>query len=226
MEENSKLFVFEKKEVFLIFIFIIMIAAIAFTLGVKTGKQLSLKEDEYSREDIENIELKSVAEESADMATNTGDNEVFEPKKTIVDEQAELEARLKAEMEKLATGEEEIVSDAPAAAGSETITETMDEPEVSADVAPVEDLYNQDKVYENKYTIQLYSNQSEEAAKDFADGFIAKGYDVIIREAVIPGKGTWYRVSIGAFESIDDAKAYLVKEKNLFQGNNYIIQQF
>lgn len=218
MEEKSKLFVFEKKEVILIFIFIVMIAAIAFTLGVKTGKQLSLKEDEYTREDIQNIDLKSVAEEDVDnIVTNEGDD-LFEGKDTIADKQAELEARLKAEMEKLANGDEEIESTPPAAAGSETITETPS--------AGVQDIYNQERDYQGKFTIQLYSNQSEDAAKDFADGFIVKGYDVIINQAVIPGKGTWYRVSIGAFDTLDAAKEYLAKEKTLFQGNNYIIQQF
>lgn len=226
MEEKSKLFVFEKKEVILIFIFIVMIAAIAFTLGVKTGKQLSLKEDEYTREDIKNIDLKSVAEEAVDDVVSGDSDEAFAPKESIVDKQAELEARLKSEMEKLASGEEEeIDSTPPAAAGSETITVTP----VEESVAPnqgVEDIYNQERNFKGKFTIQLYSNQSEDAAKDFADGFIVKGYDVIINEAVIPGKGTWYRVSIGAFDTLDAAKVYLAKEKTLFQGNNYIIQQF
>ena len=226
MEENkSKLFVFEKKEVILIFIFIVMIAAIAFTLGVKTGKQLSLKSDDYTSEDIKNIELKSVAEEKVDEVTGAADeDEIFHGKESIADKQAELEERLKAEMEKLANGDETIVDDAPPAAGSETVVEdSVPDVEESSDL---QDMYNQEKSYDNKFTIQLYSNQSEGAAKDFADGFIAKGYDVIIREAVIPGKGTWYRVSIGVFDTLDQAKAYLVKEKVLFQGNNYIIQQF
>lgn len=224
MEEKSKLFVFEKKEVILIFIFIVMIAAIAFTLGVKTGKQLSLKQDEYTKEDVQNIELKSVAEEKVDEVTGMDDDEVFQGRETIADKQAELEERLKAEMEKLATGNDSSDVGSSPAAGSETIIE--DTSEASEEITEDADLYNQDKSFKDKFTIQLYSNQSEAAAKDFADGFMAKGYDVIIREAVIPGKGTWYRVSIGAFDTIDQAKAYLVQEKVLFQGNNYIIQQF
>ena len=62
MEENNKLFVFEKKEVILIFLFIILIAVISFTLGVRTGKQLSLKHDGYTESDVKNINLKSVVQ--------------------------------------------------------------------------------------------------------------------------------------------------------------------
>ena len=60
MEEQNKLFVFEKKEVVLIFLFIILIAIISFTLGVRIGKKLSLKADEYTQTDVKTIDLKSI----------------------------------------------------------------------------------------------------------------------------------------------------------------------
>lgn len=222
MEDNSKLFVFEKKEVFLIFLFIVLIAAISFTLGVRTGKELSLKEDGYTATDIDQVNLKSVDEEQVESLVS--DRETMEqdvPKKTIVEDQAAMEERLRMEMEKLADEDpantmepEEKVVD----------SEVIEMPEANLD--PVSDIYNQAKSYKGKFTIQLYSNQNEASAKDFADGFIAKGYDVIINEAVIAGKGKWYRVSIGAFENINAAKDFLDREKETFSDNKYIIQQF
>ncbi len=212
MEENSKLFVFEKKEVILILIFIVMIAAIAFTLGVKTGKGLSLKKDNYTQDDIAEVDLKSITEEELDG--------VVPKDETIADKQLEIEMRLKNEMEKLAKGDTKI---------EKPVAQMKPKKEVALEVIEestpkIEDVYNQDKNYRGRFTIQLYSSQSEEAAKDFADAFIVKGYDVIINQVDIAGKGTWYRVSIGAFETTDKAREYLEKEKTLFRGNSYIIQ--
>ena len=199
-----------------------LIAAISFTLGVRTGKELSLKEDGYTATDIDQVNLKSVDEEQVESLVS--DRETMEqdvPKKTIVEDQAAMEERLRMEMEKLADEDpantmepEEKVVD----------SEVIEMPEANLD--PVSDIYNQAKSYKGKFTIQLYSNQNEASAKDFADGFIAKGYDVIINEAVIAGKGKWYRVSIGAFENINAAKDFLDREKETFSDNKYIIQQF
>ncbi len=235
MEDKNKLFVFEKKEVILIFLFIILIAVIAFTLGVRTGKQLSLKHDGYDNTDIQNINLKSVDEEYVDSVVDskaqtepTGSN--FEssiesvnqnPSGTIDTDDSlsdsEMERRLKEEMEKLA-------SDKP----SKVIKREEKEDRAKA-ASPVSrnesESLDTSPNYDGKYTIQLFSHQSQEAAQEFADVFRLKGYDVIINEVVIPGKGKWYRVSIGIFENVNQAKDYLNSEKDLFQNQNYIIQQ-
>jgi len=228
MEENSKLFVFEKKEVILIFVFIVLISVISFTLGVRTGKGLSLKHDDYTKEDVKAIDLKSVDEEFVDsVVEKKSEVEVDTPVdvskdkvETSIDDQKAMEQRLREEMEKLASEDVDNVSPAIKVNEKSEVVEKVD-PASSTD-----DVYNRNKDFKGKYTIQLYSNQSEEAAKDFADGFIVKGYDVIVNEVVIAGKGKWYRVSIGVFDSVNDAKEYLNKENKLFQSNKYIIQQF
>lgn len=220
MEENSKLFVFEKKEVILIFVFIVLISVISFTLGVRTGKGLSLKEDNFTKQDVKTIDLKSVDEEYVDSVVedNQTAKETVDPKMdTKVDDQSEMEKRLREEMEKLASEDVDKVSPAVKVNEKSEVVETN---------KPLEDIYNRNRDFKGKYTIQLYSNQSEESAKDFADGFIAKGYDVIVNEVVLAGKGKWYRVSIGVFDTVNDAKEYLSKESKLFQENKYLIQQF
>lgn len=234
MEENSKLFVFEKKEVILIFVFIVLIGTISFTLGVRTGKSLSLKQDDYLREDINAIDLKSIDEEFVDtvvkkkvgsptadtVATEVNDSS-FENDNSQAGGQVAMEERLKEEMEKLASESVQVTPEAP--------VKVDEKPEVvvkdpTAEVAT--DVYNRNKDFKGKYTIQLYSDQSEESAKDFADGFIVKGYDVIVNEVILAGKGKWYRVSIGIFDDVNQAKDYLNKENKIFQENKYIIQQF
>lgn len=240
MEDNNKLFVFEKKEVILIFVFIVLIAVISFTLGVRTGKQLSLKQDDYTAEDIQKINLKSIDEENVDDLVNEKGSTAFE--RSLEDEGTSLqkdatkfedpaavnkpvdvlESRLKEEMEKLARekipAETTAVESGADSGNGQGLGEDVlnDSKAVASTVAPD---------YTGKYTIQLFSHQSQESAQDFADAFIIKGYDVIINEVIIPGKGKWYRVGIGAFSTINEAEDYLQKEKDLFQSQQYIIQK-
>ncbi|MAX66247.1 MAG: SPOR domain-containing protein [Bacteriovoracaceae bacterium] len=233
MEDKNKLFVFEKKEVFLIFLFIILIGVISFTLGVRVGKELSLKNDNYTQEDLEKINLKSVDEEYVEDVVSEGEESDFEA--SLDDKQENLESpssnssssldsdienRLREEMEKLAKEKVEVPK-------KEDVEKPQTEDKEVETVVPDKELSvdSSGNDYTGKYTIQLFSHQSQEIAQDFADGFIVKGYDVIINEVIIPGKGKWYRVSIGAFDNMNQAKEYLEKEKELFQNKKYIIQQ-
>lgn len=209
MEDQNKLFVFERKEVVLIFIFIILIAVISFTLGVRTGKSLSLKTDGYTKKDVEMIELKSETEEKVEDVTPMGaqGGESASP----IDQQT-IEQRIKDEMKKLA---EEDVSASNTNSPSEPV---MDEPSVN-------DTVEVNNPYAGKFTVQLASHKTQESAQEFADAFIIKGYDVIINEANIPGKGKWYRVSLGLFDTRQEALNYISKEKSLFQDREYTINQ-
>ncbi|MFT6633564.1 MAG: cell division septation protein DedD [Bacteriovoracaceae bacterium] len=220
MDDKNKLFVFEKKEVILIFLFIILIAVISFTLGVRTGKELSLKHDSYSAEDIKSIDLKSVEEEDVEnvVTEKATDFEKSMDKGTSPEEDSteNMEDRLREEMEKLAKEEIKIEPQKKKIAPEVTKEDT----EVTN--SDTEEAKNE---FSGKYTIQLFSHQSQEAAHEFADVFRLKGYDVLINEVVIPGKGKWYRVSIGIFGNMNEAKNYLDNEKKLFQSNKYIIQQ-
>lgn len=232
MEDNSKLFVFEKKEVVLIFVFILVVAITAFTLGVRVGKRLSLEASGYTKEDIATVDMKSVEEEDVEAITGSGDQNLSDFEKGLVQSEqsdqsketpsfadSEVERRLREEMEKLATGQ--VVSDSDPSKKENAIDVASTGPDALQD----NELYRPSQDVQGKYTIQLYANQSQAAAQDFADAFIVKGHDVIINEAVIPGKGTWYRVSIGLFDTTAQAREYLKKESKLFQGEDYIIQK-
>ena len=209
MEDQNKLFVFERKEVVLIFIFIILIAVISFTLGVRTGKSLSLKTDGYTKKDVEMIELKSETEEKvedvAPMEAQGGESG------SPIDQQT-IEQRIKDEMKKLA---EEDVSASNTNSPAEPV---MDE-------SSVNDTVEVNNPYAGKFTVQLASHKTQESAQEFADAFIIKGYDVIINEANIPGKGKWYRVCLGLFDTRQEALNYISKEKSLFQDREYTINQ-
>lgn len=107
MEDNSKLFVFDKKEVVLIFIFIVIISAISFTLGLRLGKTISVDKAGYTKEDIKELDLKSNTEEQADdlisndpapQAEATEGDQATEAPKNGSDENLD---RLKKEFEEL-----------------------------------------------------------------------------------------------------------------------------
>ena len=69
-----------------------------------------------------------------------------------------------------------------------------------------------------KYTVQLGSFQSMETAYKFEKVLSQQGYPSFVIKAVIPNKGTWYRVRVGTFNDKDKARQYgekLKKKENL-----------
>lgn len=197
MEENNKVIVFEKKEIILMLIFVVVLIITSFTLGIRLGKKLSLAESGVKDEDVKSVELKSVAEEDADVTVSEDSKLTDEEKlKKLMDESKE---RLKDELSKFSTEE------APAASKEPNKSEK--------------------NPMAGKYTIQLGSYNSMEEAKQFAEGFTVRGYSPIINEVKIPNKGNWYRVSLGLFNTVEEAKAYIKTEQSLFAGQDHIITE-
>jgi cell division protein FtsN len=201
MDSKTKLYVFAKKEVALIFIFMILIAVTSFVLGVKIGKNYSMELAGITPEDQKKVvELLSNKEEALqDIKAN--------PESSAV-ESSEVENKLQ---EKISA---EFGNGQPAA-----------EAHGNMSVAPKEaPKASQEKdELSGKYTIQLGSHRTLKEAEDFAEGFRARGYNPIINQIEIKGKGTWYRVSLEAFSTMEEAKAYVAKEKSLFMGQDYTI---
>lgn len=198
MEENSKVVVFEKKEIALILVFVLVLIVTSFTLGIRLGKKLgpqltTLPETEKS------LEFKSNLEEDAEVSVIKESELSDEEKlKRLMDES---KSRLSDELNKF---REEIPS-APSETASSTSTTT--------------------NPMAGKFTIQLGSYNSIEEARQFAEGFTVRGYSPILNEVNIAGKGKWYRVSLGLFDSVEEAKAYIRQEQSLFAGQDHIITE-
>jgi cell division septation protein DedD len=78
---------------------------------------------------------------------------------------------------------------------------------------PVPVIKPEEKVQESAqsstlFAMQLGSFKTYAAAKTFSDKYISKGYKPYIVSAVLPGKGTVYRVRIGRFRDIEDAQEF------------------
>ncbi len=192
MDSKTKLYVFAKKEVALIFIFMILIAVTSFVLGVKIGKNYSLEMAGITPEDQKKVVelLSSKEEELSQIKAN--------PEVSTV-ESSEIENKLQ-----------------------EKITE-----EFGGEAKPHEPIMSSKAetkdALSGKFTIQLGSHRTLKEAESFAEGFRARGYNPIINQIEIKGKGIWYRVSLEAFDSAEQAKAYVGREKTLFMGQDYTI---
>lgn len=205
MEDNAKVFVFEKKEIFLIFVFVVIMSVTCFTLGVNLGKKLALDKSGVTAEDMKTVELKSTQEEDVEATMDAPQLSDEEKLKQLMEESKE---KLNTELEQFSTQDPKAES-APAVAPAV-------QPKNEVSVANAQT---------GKYTIQLGSYATMDEAKQFAEGFTVRGYNPILNEVIIPEKGTWYRVSLGLFGSVAEAKEYVKKEATLFQGQDYVISE-
>lgn len=199
MDSKTKLYVFAKKEIALIFVFMILIAVTSFVLGVKVGKNYSLEVSGITHDDQKKVvELLSQKEEELNgLKTNPGSGKL---------ESSEIENKLKEKINEEFGVQKEYKGAGEAPVSSEKSTTSVQKDSLSG-----------------KYTIQLSSHRTLEEAEIFAEGFRARGYNPIINQTELKGKGTWYRVSLEAFDSLEEAKAYVLKEKTLFMGQDYTI---
>ena len=220
MDTKTKLYVFAKKEVALIFIFMILIAITSFIMGIKIGKKYTYEVAGITQSDQKKVVdlLSKNEEELADLKKNQDAHKV---------ESTDIENKLQ---EKIA-GEFGVTPaphdnhDAHGAPDTHTVanmsTEVKHEaPAAAHETKPVKATHDE---LSGKMTIQLGSHRSLKEAEEFSEGFKARGYDPIINQIDIKGKGTWYRVSLGAFNNMEEAKSYIAKEKTLFIGQDYTI---
>ncbi len=200
MDSKTKLYVFAKKEVALIFIFMILIAVTSFVLGVKIGKNYSLEMAGITPEDQKKVvELLSNKEEELSKIKANPDSSNVE----VSDIEHKLQEKISEEFGGKTNPNVEANN-----------TSVVEETPVATSIKDA---------LSGKYTIQLGSHRTLKEAESFAEGFRARGYNPIINQIEIKGKGTWYRVSLEAFNTAEEAKAYVIKEKSLFMGQDYTI---
>ena len=204
MGKKISLYVVAKKEVFLLFVFMFLVSATSFIFGIKVGKEHAYRESGIIEQDQKRIKMLS-AENRESLEQNTQES-LEEDMGSLHDR---LEEAIKRQMVDMS--EEETSPPPPQEVEAEETPQPESSPPTTVSGA-------------KKYTIQLGSYRSRKDAETFAQGFIVRGYQTIIREVAIPSKGTWFRVSLGTFDSTDDAKKYIEQEESLFQGEDYIIR--
>ena len=58
------------------------------------------------------------------------------------------------------------------------------------------------------YTVQIGSFQDQKQANSLAGSLKAKGYPAFVKPMATPNNKFWYRVRVGTFRNVEDAKAY------------------
>lgn len=224
MDENTKLYVFDKKEIALIFLFLLLSSATSFVLGIKVGKSFSFGESGITPADVQKVEMLSRQEEEVNKALESNEATTAPSNDTLRDmSQKSLDEKLR---EELAREEERLRSGESMATPAPELDTT---PEPTGTFEIIDN--NEQKLNREitngagKFTVQLGSHRSRDDAESFANGFLIRGYTPVIREVKLEN-GIWYRVSLGLFDTVADAKDYVIKEKALFQGQDYVIVKF
>lgn len=62
--------------------------------------------------------------------------------------------------------------------------------------------------HEGGYQLQVSSFRTQNEANGFADQLRARGHKAYVQEAMVPGRGTWFRVRVGPFATQHAAAAY------------------
>lgn len=101
---------------------------------------------------------------------------------------------------------------APAKAAAKSSEKPAEKPKAKAEAKPKAEakktakIDTKTKAAGGKFTIQVSAFQNRSQADHLVSNLKNKGYEAYIAQAVIPGKGIWYRVRIGSFGSRDDAQ--------------------
>jgi cell division septation protein DedD len=72
------------------------------------------------------------------------------------------------------------------------------------------------------FTLQIKSTQSQDDADHFVRKLKGQGYHAFVVTADLPGKGRWYRVRLGKFDTRDAAEHYLQDFKREMKLNAFI----
>ncbi len=240
MSEKSNFYVFEKKEILLVVLFVILVAVTSFLFGLKIGSSYSFDQAGFSSQEKEMLNkqpgkvefiskeeerVQDIIEKKEDRAKEDINKEIQESLKNKIIQEFSNENK-KFQDNSAQKKIQNKVNDASAVQESventqgEPVTEPEDELSEQQEPASVGDSFS------GKYTIQLAAFQTISEAKEFAEGFKVLGYSPIINEKEIQGRGNWFRVSLGVFDNLSGAKDYILKNKSLFAERDYVFRQF
>lgn len=196
MTKKTGLFIFEKREVWVLFLLAITVAVFAFILGVHLGKKVG--------------DSQNVAELKDATPAHTADDMV--PDRVQLTEQAQGVDQAVTESLNQALHEE--VQNAgiklnvkrqvqlPEKTVSKNAGATTLESDEKKEVIPA--LVRQSP--EGKYTIQVGSFPSLSEASEELSALENKGVEPFMRHTLIRGKGEWYRIYLGGYDSKKQAE--------------------
>ena len=220
MKKSLRLLIFQRREVFLFFSFVILVGVTSFVIGVKMGQKLSYEVHGITPQDREFVHLKSWMEE--DLEVDAKDDEDLE---------AKSQETLKKKFEQIAKmeekGKKQMVTPplhrVKKAGGLEARKDGEEKQQGEEGSSFFQVLSGGE--HKGKWIIQLGSYRDLDHAQRFANGFKVRGYRPIINKIILEERGAWYRVGLGIFNNVSEVKDFIAQEKSLFQGQDYTIVQ-
>ena len=246
MKEENKLLVFDKKEILILIAFLIILVLASFVYGVKIGKDYSFSNSDVTTEEINKLEVLSASEEKANTYKKErrildGDNGYNLLKKKIDEELKKTSSKNEIKKEGKTPAKDSLENNnaksekkenLPSKEGAyyanndiESGTKKTGEKELD-EVDNIVDSQAMQDVYKGTWTIQLSSHKNLKDAKIFSNNFKVRGYNPIINQVDLGDKGVWYRVSIGSFSTLVEAKNYVIKENDIFTDLDHVFIQF
>lgn len=203
MEPKAELLVFNKKEILVIISLLVLVALFSFTLGLKLGKTLGAS-------------AKPAATEHAPLGEHAVEgSSAHAPTEAAPGEHGEEASENRVEATKPVASPEAAPAEAQDKADAEFAAEADKEKVGAAKTVPM--AFPKDKKGETiknvRYTLQVGSHRTVAEATEQVSGLKRKGLDAFYIEATVPGKGTWYRVGIGVFNSKEEAERGAVEWK-------------
>jgi cell division septation protein DedD len=245
MKEENKLLVFDKKEILILIAFLIILVLASFVYGVKIGKDYSFSNSDVTTEEVKKLEVLSASEEKANTYKKErkildGDNSYNLLKKKIDEELKKTSSNNEIKKEVKSPVKDSINNNTnlekkeilPSSEGAYYANNDIEsENKKTANVQKKElnnvvDSKAMEDVYRGTWTIQLSSHKNLKDAKIFSNNFKVRGYNPIINQVDLGDKGVWYRVSIGSFSTLVEAKNYVIKENDIFTDLDHVFIQF
>jgi len=235
MSDGPNVFVFSKKEVALI-LFIFMIATLVFfVLGVKIGKKFSYEKAQISNQDVSKLKLLSESEEKAESLLEEASKSLQkegEPTKPLTTADLapnadELNETLKSQLqEHLQEVPEQPINPAPPQEEKKEEKNIRNPSSVTSAPISGDPLLYENKEHLGKYAIQLASFPKASEAEEFAEKIKLKGGAPLIHRVTSQDKRIWFRVNLGPFKTIQEAKNFLQTNEILMQGQDFILGKF
>jgi len=129
------------------------------------------------------------------------------------------------------TSKEHITATLPASVGAGQVTKNLEQmtqhdPLLVAAINEPENTKEQAQPgHDGEFTLQVISYESPEPAHAFAEGLRARGHSAFVVKADVPGRGRYYRVRIGPFESRWKAERYRRNFEEEERMNTFVIRR-
>ena len=200
MDHRRKLFIYDRKEVGILILLGVGVALFAFTLGVHLGKQVVPPVGEVV------AEHPSIDPVDAAKLQNPNRNEIAGEVKNVpeaVDET--LDQNLRDEVAKTGL---QINHKKPLSFPEKTRAETVHRPETGANGHPADSIKPTapKTTAGGRYTLQVGSYPSLNDAEPVLLKLNEQGLRAQVKEVEIRGKGKWFRLFVGEFQTVSDAE--------------------